>query len=123
MNEFDRFVKFLKIASEADGVGQFDVADDIEDALVSMAAKKDKRPTTSFVFGPTHSKVKDHKGHYPINDEAHARNALSRVNQTKKAPPWWSGSVQELVSAVARAVKSKFPKIEVSKKSKIPGKG
>ena len=68
-------------------------------------------------------KAKDNKDHFPINSEAQARNALARVNQFDKAPPWWSGSLQSLVNTVAKAVKSKYKGIEVSKKSTKPKKG
>ena len=114
------FEVLLKIASEADEAGNFAFADDVEGTLIAMAKK---RPDTAFIIPPGHPKNKSKAGHYPIPDEAHGRNALSRVNQTKKAPPWWSGSVKELVSTVVRAVHKKFPKIQVSEKSKKPGKG
>jgi len=68
-------------------------------------------------------KAKDKKDHFPINDEDQARNALARVNQLKKAPEWWSGSLQSLVNAVTRKVHSKYPKIEISEDAKKPGKG
>jgi len=68
-------------------------------------------------------KAKDKKDHFPINDEDQARNALARVNQLKKSPEWWSGSLQSLVNAVTRKVHSKYPKIEISEEAKKPGKG
>jgi hypothetical protein len=70
-----------------------------------------------------HPKVKDDKDHYPINDEDQARNALARANQHKSSPSWFSGSTKELASIVSRCVKKKYPSIEVSEKSKKPGKG
>lgn len=66
--------------------------------------------------------AKDKKDHFPINDEAQARNALARVNQFSSVPDWYSGSLQSLVSLVARKVKAKYPSIEVSKDAKKPGK-
>lgn len=75
------------------------------------------------VFDSKHPKVKDNKDHFPLGDENQARNALARANQYSSAPEWYSGSLQELVNAVTRAVKSKYPSIEVSEKSKKPGKG
>ena len=65
--------------------------------------------------------AKDKKDHFPINSEAQARNALARVNQFSSAPDWYSGSLQGLVSLVARKVKAKYPSIEVSKDAKKPG--
>lgn len=66
--------------------------------------------------------AKDKKDHFPINNEAQARNALARVNQFSKVPEWYSGSLQGLVSLVARKVHSKYPGIKVSKDAKKPGK-
>src|SRR6185369_12679428 len=51
-----------------------------------------------------------------------ARNALARVNQFSKVPEWYSGSLQGLVSLVARKVHAKYPGITVSKDAKKPGK-
>lgn len=69
------------------------------------------------------SKAKDNKDHFPINSESQARNALARVNQFDKAPSWWGGSLQSLVSHVAKCVKKEYKGIEVSKKSTKPKKG
>jgi hypothetical protein len=74
------------------------------------------------VFPAKSSKVKDKKDHFPINNAAQARNALARANQYTKAPSWYKGSLQELVSAIARAVKKHYPSIEVSPAAKKPGK-
>lgn len=75
------------------------------------------------VFPADHPKVSDKKDHFPINNEDQARNALARANQYKKAPPWYSGTLQSLVSAVAKKVHSKYKEIEISEKSTKPGKG
>lgn len=74
------------------------------------------------VFPAEHSQVKDNKDHFPINNENQARNALARANQYSSAPEWYRGSLQSLVNAVARKVHGKYPGIEVSEKSKKPGK-
>ena len=71
-----------------------------------------------FAIPASHPKNKGKKDKFPINDENHGRNAISRVNQFSAVPDWWSGSVQELVNTVVRKVKSKFPKIEISDKAK-----
>jgi len=64
-----------------------------------MAARK-KRPTTAFAV-PKKSRVGGKgKGKYPIPDLAHARNALSRVQQ--------HGSAAEK-RMVKAAVKRKYP--------------
>lgn len=75
------------------------------------------------VFPAEHSSVTDDKDHFPINNEEQAQNALSRVNQYKKSPDWYRGSLQSLVNAVVRAVHRKYPGIEISEASKKPGKG
>lgn len=97
--------------------------------LISIVSKKKKKKTLKSqkrgdcVFPHTSKKVKDNKDHFPINSESQARNALSRANQYDKSPPWYDGSLKDLVSAVARKVHSKYPDIEVSEASKKPGKG
>ena len=75
------------------------------------------------IFPADSPNVKDKKDHFPINNEAQARNALARANQFSSAPEWYKGSLQSLVSTVAKKVKAKYPSIEVSKESKKPGKG
>ena len=74
------------------------------------------------VFPAASKKVKDDEDHFPINSAAQARNALSRASQYKKSPSWYSGSLSELVKAVARAVKSKYKDIDVTKAGETPGK-
>jgi hypothetical protein len=74
------------------------------------------------VFPAESPNVTDKKDHFPINDEAQARNALARANQFSSAPEWYKGSLSSLVSAVARAVKKHYPKVEVSKAAKKPDK-
>jgi hypothetical protein len=77
----------------------------------------------SCVFPSTHGSVKDNKDHFPINSESQARNALARASQYGSKPPWYSGSLQGLVSAVRGAVHRKYPSIKVTEKSKNPKKG
>jgi hypothetical protein len=75
------------------------------------------------VFPHDHPKVTDHASHFPITSESQARNALARASQFKSVPPWYKGSLSGLVSAVQRAVKSKYPGIKTTEKSKNPKKG
>jgi hypothetical protein len=81
------------------------------------------RNKPSPVFDAKHPKVKDNKDHFPLGSESQARNALARANQFKKAPEWWSGTLEQLVSAVVKAVGKEYKGIEISDKSKKPGKG
>lgn len=75
------------------------------------------------VFPAGKGKNKSQKDHFPINDADQARNALARASGLKKVPDWFNGSLKDLVAAVARKVHSAFPSIEVTEKSKEPGKG
>lgn len=74
------------------------------------------------VFPAEHSNVKDDKDHFPINDQNQARDALARANQYTSVPDWYGGSLQSLVTAVARKVHSRYPNIEINNSSKHPGK-
>lgn len=64
------------------------------------------------------SSAKDKKDHFPINDADQARNALARVHQYDKAPPWYGGSLKSLQELVSRKVHSKYPSIGKEKSSK-----
>lgn len=97
-------------------VSQAEQIDVVSNTLERIARVK-ARNRPSPVFQSTHPKVKDNKDHFPINDIAHARNALARANQYSSAPEWWDGSLQELKNAVARSVKAKFPSINVTRAS------
>lgn len=101
-----------------------------ENFVVEAAKKKKKldpkakdRNRGKVVFPANSSSVKDKKDHFPINSAAQARNALARASQFAKVPEWYKGSLESLVSAVARTVKKHYPSIEVSKAGKTPGKG
>lgn len=89
---------------------------------VKAAGKKDPkaevRNKPDAIFGDKHPKVKDSKDHFPIDTIGRARNALARVQQFDSAPPWWKGSLEELKNAVSRAVKKKYPSINVGGKDK-----
>jgi len=75
------------------------------------------RPTTDFIIPPDHPKCRDNRGHFPIPDANHARNALARVKQYKKAPSWWDGTLAQLIRVIVRAVKKRFPSINVTVKA------
>lgn len=80
--------------------------------------KKKDRPAP--VFPKESPKVKDDKDHFPIPDAAHGRNALARVNQYGEVPSWYDGSLSDLKDAVVKAVKGKFPDIEVEEEKFEP---
>lgn len=95
------------------------------EALVKSAAKKDKKKldpkakvrNRGTVCVPA-SSAKDHKDHFPINNIDQARNALSRVAQYDKVPPWYNGSLKGLQELVSRKVHSKYKGIGKSDKKK-----
>lgn len=66
------------------------------------------------IFPKEHPKVTDGNDHFPINDVAHARNALARAAQYDKKPNWFKGSLKELQDIVKKTVHKEFPSIEVS---------
>lgn len=84
--------------------------------------KADVRNRGLCVFPAEHPKVTDDKDHFPITNKAQAQNALARANQFSKAPEWYKGSLESLVSTVARVVHKHYPSIEVSEAAKKPGK-
>lgn len=112
MSEISEFINKVAIFSEK---------------FLKEAKKHDKgaavRNRGTCVFPAEHPSVKDDKDHFPITSEAQARNALARASQYSKAPSWYKGSLQSLVSAVQRAVHKKYKGIKVTEKSKKPGKG
>ena len=80
------------------------------------------RNKPSPVFDAKHPKVRDDKDHFPLGNENQARNAIARVNQYSAVPEWYSGSLKSLQNSVIRAVKSKYPTIEISEEAKKPKK-
>lgn len=110
MSELSKFINKVAILSE-----EF-----LKEA--KKGKKKKDLPETSFIFPKEHPNVT--KGdHFPIDTIGRARNALARANQYSKAPKWYKGSLQSLINAVRRAVKKRYPNIELTQKSKKPGKG
>jgi hypothetical protein len=99
--------------------------DSAVEALIVEAKKKEKKKldpkahvrNRGTVCVPA-SSAKDKKDHFPINDEAQARNALARVHQYDKAPPWYNGSLKSLQELVSRKVHSKYKGIGKSDKKK-----
>ena len=86
--------------------------------FAKLAGEKDPKAKVrnrgDYVFPAEHPKVKDNKDHFPTTSESQARNALARASQYSKVPPWYSGTLQSLVSAVQRKVRSKYKGIEVT---------
>ncbi len=97
-----------------------DMLDEIvADACAPVIAKTVKQRTRgTCVFQSSHPKVNDNKDHFPINDIAHARNALARVMQYDSVPSWYDGTLGGLQSAVRRAVYKKFPGLRSRKEKR-----
>lgn len=95
---------------------------DAVDKVYKSNRVQDSRPTTDFIFPADSTSVNDNKGHFPIPDAEHGRNAIARVNQYSFLPKWYSGkmNLKQLVEHVVNEVHKKFPSIEVSKDAKIP---
>lgn len=83
-----------------------------------MDSSSDRR---EFIFPADSKDVTDGKGHFPIPDIAHGRNAIARVNQYSKLPKWYKGkmSLPEFVKFVVDKVEKKFPSIDVSAAAKV----
>lgn len=94
---------------------------DAVDKVYKSNRVQDSRPTTDFIFSADSTSVNDNKGHFPIPDVEHGRNAIARVNQYSSLPKWYSGkmNLKQLVEHVVNEVHKKFPSIEVSKDAKI----
>lgn len=77
---------------------------------------------SDYIFPASSKDVKDGRSHFPIQDIAHGRNAIARVNQYKALPKWYSGklTLEKFVKHVVSAVKKRYPKIEVSKEAMTP---
>lgn len=95
---------------------------DAVDEVYPSRRVQDSRPTTDFIFPADSSSVSDIKGHFPIPDVEHGRNAIARVNQYSSLPKWYKGEMdlKQFVEHVVNKVRKKFPSIEVSKNATIP---
>lgn len=95
---------------------------DAVDEVYPSRRVQDSRPTTDFIFPADSPSVSDNKGHFPIPDVEHGRNAIARVNQYSSLPKWYKGEMdlKQFVEHVVNKVRKKFPSIEVSKNATIP---
>jgi hypothetical protein len=93
-----------------------ELASDFEEQTTSgltSVAKKDEKPAVKgkFALPSTHLKVTDSKDHYPLNSEKEGHAALTATKKLNTLPSWFKGSLEELKSAVQKAVKKAFPKL------------
>ena len=93
-----------------------ELATDFEEQTTSgltSIAKKEEKPATKgkFALPANHSKVTDSKDHYPLNSEKEGHVALTATKKLNTLPSWFKGSLEELKSAVQKAVKKAFPKL------------
>ena len=106
----------------------YSVASWMEYLLQSLSKQEEVQVSDSgiaesdYIFPASSKDVKDGRSHFPIQDIAHGRNAIARVNQYKALPKWYSGKLTlgKFVKHVVSAVKKRYPKIEVSKEAMTP---
>jgi hypothetical protein len=115
-----KILKFNDFVNESYDNTETVSIDEKKDSAPKKPAKYKNFKDEDFVFA---NGGKVDGWHFPINTKARAKNALARANQFDSAPEWYSGSLKSLVTKVANAVKKKYPDIEVTEKSKKPGKG
>ena len=89
--------------------------------LSAEAKSVKQRSRGTCVFQNTDPKVKDNKDHFPINDLAHGRNALQRVEQYKSCPKWYDGTLKQVQDKVKREVYKKFPGLKSRKEKREKG--
>ena len=113
-----------KLASSIEEKGLFKEAENLDvvsntlDKMAKIIPAGDDRPAA--IFPSTHPKVNDDKDHYPIPDKVHGKNALGRLSEFKGSKPsWWDGTPEELKNTILRAVKEKFPSMNVDDKKFI----
>lgn len=70
----------------------------------------------NYIFPAKSKGVSDNKGHFPIPDVAHGRNALAQVAKYDALPTWYKGSMNlaEFKEYVQKKVKKAFPSIDVT---------
>ncbi|MDP2683487.1 MAG: hypothetical protein Q8P20_00365 [bacterium] len=97
--------------------------DDILKSAFYFEKLAEVRNKGDVVFSADGPSVTDGKDHFPINTLQQARNALARASQYDSSPPWYNGSLTSLLAKIRKAVKTKYPSIELTEKSKKPGRG
>lgn len=97
------------------------VVRDLRTLLATMRVSVDCHSLGEFIFPKGSKYVKDGDDHFPAANEECARQAWSRVNQYDKAPPWFDGSLKQMMDIVAKHVRGKG--VEISEESMSPGKG
>lgn len=76
-----------------------------------IAAEKKRR--NKYALPKSHKLVNDGRDHFPVHDEAHARNALSRMMQYERVPKWFDGKLTQLRNIIIRQVKIRHKDIDV----------
>lgn len=110
-----------KVTDSAEGVTQREDYPEIPGKVKSKPVL-DTKPRGEFIFPAESSTVNDNRGHFPINTEDRARNALARVAQYKSLPKWYSGdmTLSEFQEHVRGEVSKAYPSIKVSDSEEIP---
>ena len=70
----------------------------------------------NYIFPAKSKVVTDNKGHFPIPDVAHGRNAVAQVAKYDALPEWYKGAMTlpEFKKYVQGKVKKTFPSIDVT---------
>jgi len=98
----------------------------LEGTAATLTTKQRKKAPS--VFNPG-KKIDPDKGrkteekHFPIPDLAHARNALSRVEQYDSVPSWFNGTLEELKASVKAKVYKRYPELKKRKQEREASAG
>ena len=111
-----KYFDLYSVASWMEYLSQFLSGQDEVQVSDSVIAESD------YIFPASSKDVTDGRSHFPIQDIAHGRNAIARVNQYKALPKWYSGklTLEKFVEHVVSAVKKRYPSIEVSEEALVP---
>jgi len=135
MNIEEIIRELVKLANVYDSKGEFEISNILDKVAASLAKRNivakrltyRERKEVPCIFPARHPKVKPEpgrkskRGHFPIPDLAHARNAIQRVEAYDKAPAWWDGTLEELKQIVYREVYKKFPGLKKRKEEREKG--
>lgn len=90
-----------------------DTNHDLEKAVTPLGIGNKSLSRVGTIVGKTSSQILDTREHFPILTENQARSAVKRVGQMTQAPPWFSGSIDQLQKMVYLSVASQYPDIQI----------
>jgi len=114
INSLDRVAESVQSKGLLKEAEEIDVISNTIEKMAKKIPAGSDRPDS--IFPSTHLKVNDGKDHYPIPDKNHGKAALQRLSQFKDSEPtWWDGSLEEFKSGILKAVKEKYPGMDIDK--------